>query len=143
MNVDRATPLLRIVLLFAVAAAMPLRAARAQAPVTLTGNPLEGAIDFHVHSGPDSFTRSTTDIEIAHIAKSRGMGALVLKNHFTMTADRAWLAERVTGQRCYGGIVLNRAVGGLNAEAIASRAQPVSKDCARANVELGQRPLPP
>ncbi len=90
----------------------------AQEPATLKGNPLVGLIDFHVHSGPDSFTRSTTDFEIARIARGRKMGALVLKNHFTMTADRAVLAERVTGQRCYGGIVLNRAVGGLNAEAI-------------------------
>ena len=90
----------------------------AQEPVTLKGNPLEGMIDFHVHSGPDSFTRSVSDVEIARIAKNRGMAALVFKNHFTMTADRAWLAERLTGQRCYGGIVLNRAVGGLNDEAI-------------------------
>ena len=35
-----------------------------------------------------------------------------------MTADRAFLAERLTGLRCYGGIVLNRSVGGLNAEAV-------------------------
>lgn len=90
----------------------------AQEPVSLSGNPLKGLIDFHVHSGPDSFTRSVTDFEIAKIARDRGMGALVLKNHFTMTADRAVLAERVTGMRCYGGVVLNRAVGGLNAEAI-------------------------
>jgi len=89
-----------------------------QEPVTLTGNPLAGLIDFHVHSGPDSFTRSITDLEIARIAKDRGMGALVLKNHFTMTADRAVLAERLTGQRCFGGVVLNLALGGLNAEAI-------------------------
>jgi hypothetical protein len=89
-----------------------------QEPVTLTGNPLAGLIDFHVHSGPDSFTRSINDLEIARIAKDRGMGALVLKNHFTMTADRAVLAERLTGQICYGGVVLNRAVGGLNPEAI-------------------------
>jgi hypothetical protein len=90
----------------------------AQAPTTLKGNPLAGVIDFHVHSGPDSFTRSISDIEIARIARANKMGALVLKNHFTMTADRAWLAERLTGQRCYGGIVLNRAVGGLNVAAI-------------------------
>jgi hypothetical protein len=90
----------------------------AQAPTTLKGNPLAGVIDFHVHSGPDSFTRSVSDIEIARIARANKMGALVLKNHFTMTADRAWLAERLTGQRCYGGIVLNRAVGGLNVAAI-------------------------
>ena len=90
----------------------------AQAPATLSGNPLKGVIDFHVHSGPDSFTRSISDIEIAQIAKSRGMRALVLKNHFTMTADRAWLAERLTGQTCFGGIVLNRSIGGLNLAAI-------------------------
>ena len=46
------------------------------------------------------------------------MGALVLKNHFTMTADRAVLAERLTGLPCFGGVVLNLAVGGLNTEAI-------------------------
>jgi hypothetical protein len=90
----------------------------AQAPATVTENPLRGVVDFHVHSGPDSFTRSLTDFEIAQVAKSRGMGALVLKNHFTSTSDRAVLAERATGMRCYGGIVLNRAVGGLNAEAV-------------------------
>lgn len=89
-----------------------------QAPATISENPLEGAIDFHVHSGPDSFTRSVTDFEIAKIAKANGMRALVLKNHFTMTADRAYLAERATGMPCFGGIVLNRAVGGLNAAAI-------------------------
>lgn len=88
------------------------------APATVTGRMLEGVIDFHVHSGPDSFTRSILDFEIASIAKREGMRALVLKNHFTMTADRAVLAEKVSGQLCFGGIVLNRAVGGLNAAAI-------------------------
>ena len=92
--------------------------APAQDPVNLPGNPLTGVVDFHIHSGPDSFTRSVTDIEIARLARARGMAALVFKNHFTMTADRAWIAEQVTGQRCYGGVVLNRAVGGLNPEAI-------------------------
>ncbi len=93
-------------------------ACQAQAPANVPENPLTGVIDFHVHSGPDSFTRSLNDVEIARVAHDRGMAALVLKNHFTMTADRAWLAERLTGQRCYGGVVLNRAVGGLNAEAV-------------------------
>ncbi len=108
-------PVLVIVLLLAALAHEQLLA---QAPTTLKGNPLVGVIDFHVHSGPDSFTRSISDVEIARIARANKMGALVLKNHFTMTADRAWLAERLTGQRCYGGIVLNRAVGGLNVAAI-------------------------
>jgi len=90
----------------------------AQEPANVPENPLPGVIDFHVHSGPDSFTRSITDFEIARAAKKRGMRALVLKNHFTMTADRAYLAEKATGMTCFGGIVLNRAVGGLNLEAI-------------------------
>ena len=89
-----------------------------QEPETILGNPLGGAIDFHVHSGPDSFTRSMTDLEVARLARDRGMRAIVLKNHFTMTADRAWLAERLTGMQCYGGIVLNRSVGGVNLEAV-------------------------
>ncbi|MEE3370800.1 MAG: DUF6282 family protein [Planctomycetota bacterium] len=89
-----------------------------QEPETILENPLRGAIDFHVHSGPDSFTRSMTDLEVARLARDRGMRALVLKNHFTMTADRAWLAERLTGMQCYGGIVLNRSVGGVNLEAV-------------------------
>ncbi|MBT4865486.1 MAG: hypothetical protein HON53_10245, partial [Planctomycetaceae bacterium] len=108
-----------VALLVLVAVSLTPITVIAQAPTTLKGNPLFGAIDFHVHSGPDSFTRSITDLEIARIARQRKMGALVMKNHFTMTADRAWLAERATGQRCYGGIVLNRAVGGLNVEAVA------------------------
>lgn len=89
-----------------------------QEPETILESPLRGAIDFHVHSGPDSFTRSMTDLEVARLARDRGMRALVLKNHFTMTADRAWLAERLTGMQCYGGIVLNRSVGGVNLEAV-------------------------
>ena len=95
-----------------------VRGVTAQEPETILENPLRGAIDFHVHSGPDSFTRSLTDLEVARLARDRGMRALVMKNHFTMTADRAWLAERLTGMRCYGGIVLNRSVGGLNLEAV-------------------------
>jgi hypothetical protein len=87
-------------------------------PAKVAGNLLQGAIDFHVHSGPDLFTRSVLDFEIARIAQRQGMRALVLKNHFTMTADRAVLAERLSGLTCFGGIVLNRSVGGLNANAI-------------------------
>lgn len=90
----------------------------AQEPANLKDNPLKGVIDFHVHSGPDSFTRSITDYEIARVARRSAMRAIVLKNHFTTTADRAYLAEKATGMTCYGGIVLNRAVGGLNAEAV-------------------------
>ena len=60
-----------------------------------------------------------TDIEIARLAKRAGMRGLVLKNHDTMTADRAALAMQIVESiEIFGGIVPNRAVGGLNAEAV-------------------------
>jgi hypothetical protein len=44
---------------------------------------------------------------------------MVLKNHFTMTADRAALAmAQVEGLEIFGGVALNRAVGGINPEAV-------------------------
>ena len=90
-------------------------------PATVDGQTtaLAGVVDFHVHSGPDSRPRSVSDLEIARIAKRAGMRALVFKNHFTMTADRAWLAmQEVDGIEIFGGVALNHAVGGLNAEAV-------------------------
>ena len=85
---------------------------------------LTGVIDFHCHSGPDSRPRSVTDIEIARLTKRAGMRGLVFKNHYTMTADRAALAMHVvSGIEIFGGIALNRAVGGLNPEAVRQMVQ--------------------
>ncbi len=85
---------------------------------------LAGAIDFHTHSGPDSRPRSVNDLEVARMTSRAGLRGIVLKNHFTMTADRAALAmAQVEGLEIFGGIVLNRAVGGLNAEAVRQMVQ--------------------
>ena len=85
---------------------------------------LEGIIDFHVHSGPDSRPRSMNDIEAVRLAKEAGLRGVVLKNHFTMTADRAALAmAAVEDIEVFGGVVLNRAVGGLNVEAVRQMVQ--------------------
>ena len=46
--------------------------------------PLEGVIDIHVHASPDSTARSIDEIDLAKLAQSRGMRALVLKNHFAL-----------------------------------------------------------
>ena len=82
-------------------------------------SPIEGAIDFHVHSAPDVFGRSVTDIEAATLAKRMGLRAIVLKNHVTSTADRAAIVrEVVPGIEVFGGIVLNMAVGGVNPQAV-------------------------
>ena len=82
-------------------------------------SPAQGAIDFHVHSEPDVFGRSMDDIDVAVLAKRKGMRALVLKNHVSMTADRAVLVMKVVpGIEIFGGIVLNNAVGGVNPAAV-------------------------
>ena len=52
------------------------------------------------------------------------MRGIVLKNHFTITSDRAALAmAQVEGLEIFGGVVLNRAVGGINAEAVRQMVQ--------------------
>jgi len=85
---------------------------------------LDGVIDFHCHSGPDVLGRLINDFELVRQAKAAGMRAIVLKNHYTMTADRAQLAmQEIGGIQVYGGIVLNRSVGGLNLEAVSKMIQ--------------------
>jgi hypothetical protein len=82
-------------------------------------SPVQGAIDFHVHSAPDVFGRSVTDIEAATLAKRMGLRGIVLKNHVTSTADRAAIVrEVVPGIEVFGGVVLNMAVGGVNPQAV-------------------------
>jgi hypothetical protein len=82
-------------------------------------SPAQGTIDFHVHSEPDVFGRSMDDIDVAVLAKRKGIRALVLKNHVTMTADRAVLVMKaVPDIEVFGGIVLNNAVGGINPAAV-------------------------
>jgi Family of unknown function (DUF6282) len=83
------------------------------------GQTLTGVVDFHVHSDPDSVARSIDAIDLAKLAKSRGMRGLVLKNHWESTASLAYLVRKeVPGIEVFGGIVLNLAVGGLNPVAI-------------------------
>src|SRR5258708_9204475 len=82
-------------------------------------SPAAGGIDIHVHSDPDVFNRSLDDFEVARIAARKGMRGIVLKNHVATTADRAALISRaVPGLEIWGGIALNRAVGGVNPAAV-------------------------
>jgi hypothetical protein len=82
-------------------------------------SPIQGLIDFHTHAAPDVFGRAVDDDELAALAASRQMEAIVFKNHVTHTADRAWLVRKhVPGIKVFGGITLNRAVGGLNPQAV-------------------------
>src|SRR5438270_4972509 len=81
--------------------------------------PLNGVIDIHVHSDPDSVPRSIDAFDLARLAKERGMRGLVLKNHWESTAALAWSVRKIVpGIEVFGGIDLNRSVGGVNAAAI-------------------------
>ncbi len=82
-------------------------------------SPIKGLIDFHTHAAPDIFGRSLDDDELATLAATRQMEAVVFKNHVTHTADRAFLVRKhVPGVKVFGGITLNHAVGGLNPQAV-------------------------
>jgi hypothetical protein len=81
--------------------------------------PLSGVIDIHVHADPDSVPRSIDAIDLARLAKARGMRGLVLKNHYEPTASLAYVVRKeVPGIEIFGGIDLNRSVGGVNPAAI-------------------------
>ena len=53
------------------------------------------------------------------MARRNGMRALLFKNHYTHTASLAYLvAQQVPGIQVFGGIALNRSVGGVNPVAV-------------------------
>jgi len=80
---------------------------------------LAGTIDVHVHSYPDDRPRSIHAIDVAKLAKSRGMRAIVLKNHYESTAGTAYLVRQVVPDlEVFGGIALNLTVGGINPAAV-------------------------
>jgi uncharacterized protein DUF6282 len=80
---------------------------------------IDGAYDLHVHSAPDLFPRIADDATMVADAAANGFAGVVMKNHFEGTASRAQLAARgVSGVRVYGGLVLNRYVGGINPHAV-------------------------
>jgi hypothetical protein len=83
------------------------------------GRMLEGAIDIHVHSLPDDRPRSIDAIDVAKLASSRGMRAIVLKNHYESTAGLVYLVRKmVPSVEVFGGIDLNLTVGGINPAAV-------------------------
>jgi len=79
---------------------------------------IDGAYDLHVHSSPDLFPRIADDDLVVADAAAKGFAGIVLKNHFEGTASRAMLAGGRSRLRVYGGLVLNRAVGGVNPRAV-------------------------
>ncbi len=86
---------------------------------------LEGAVDIHVHFGPDpKVERRAGAIDVAKQARELGMQGLVLKSHEYPTHPVAYTASQaVPGLTLIGGIALDVEVGGLNPMAVEATAQ--------------------
>lgn len=86
---------------------------------------LRGAVDTHVHSGPSRVPRALDHIEMMEAAAAAGYRAFVTKDHYYDGAPMAALVNAHYGHlgtRMYSGLVLNAAVGGLNAAAVEASA---------------------
>ena len=80
---------------------------------------LSGVVDLHVHSSPDIRPRYGDDLAVAREAAEAGMAAVLIKSHWTLTADRAAIAQSLVGDvRVLGGLALNSTVGWLNPRAV-------------------------
>lgn len=76
---------------------------------------LEGAIDLHIHVGPDYIPRYADSITLAQEAAKAGMRAIVIKTHLSSTVASAYAATRIVdGVKVYGGIALNEPNGEFN-----------------------------
>ncbi len=60
-----------------------------------------------------------TEVEVLRDAKEYGTRAIVSKCHYCLNADRMALVNSlVEGIACFGGVVLNPPVGGINPSAV-------------------------
>ena len=79
---------------------------------------VSGAIDLHVHCGPEGIPRRYDPVSLAtHIGESP-LDSVVMKSHVINTSNWAEIAHRATGVHLYGSIVLNHYVGGINPMAV-------------------------
>ncbi|MFH1003530.1 MAG: DUF6282 family protein [Chloroflexota bacterium] len=81
---------------------------------------MTGAIDFHVHTGPDPFHERRPDAyNLALSARALGMRGIVCKCHHYGTAPLVEVVNGVVpGFSLIGSLVLNESVGGLNPEVV-------------------------
>jgi len=84
---------------------------------------LRGAIDLHVHAGPDPYAERKLDARgLVDDYASAGLAGFVLKSHEYPTQPLAWaLNEEFEGSRgihVTGALALDHAVGGLNPDAL-------------------------
>ena len=87
---------------------------------------MKGVCDMHVHTNPDLRLRAYDDFQLADAAIRVGARAIVIKTHLGFTVNRAYLTNQYvkrvygenTGFTMYGGVVMNKVIGGINPEAV-------------------------
>jgi Family of unknown function (DUF6282) len=80
---------------------------------------LQGAVDIHIHHGPDLYPRIQDPIELAQHARAAGVRAVCLKRHNFPTAALAEMAHKAVPEvDVFGSLACNREVGGLNPLAV-------------------------
>lgn len=80
---------------------------------------LEGAVDLHVHCAPSVFPRWGDGLDVANACAAADMSAVLLKAHEGTTHEMASVLTRTSAPlQVFGGIALNRYVGGLNPDAV-------------------------
>jgi ribosomal protein L19 len=87
---------------------------------------LSGVIDMHIHSAPDVRQRKLDDLQLMELAVQHKARAIVIKSHHVPTVDRATLVNKVkeikygetSSFEMFGGIALNRFIGGINPWAV-------------------------
>jgi hypothetical protein len=107
---------------------MPYRAERQVLNPNVVDELMVGAIDIHVHAGPDVSTRMVDEADVAVLACAAKMRAIVFKQTSAPSASRAPLVQKFVRQWAdehhmqppdiFGGVALNYAVGGLNPHAV-------------------------
>jgi Family of unknown function (DUF6282) len=79
---------------------------------------VRGAVDLYTHANPDLLPRRTDDLGLARESAEAGVAAVVHRHHYSSTADRARIAQDVTGFPLLGAILLNDSHGGMNPSAV-------------------------
>jgi len=83
---------------------------------------LKGSYDLHIHPAPSHLKRCIDDCQALDEAAAVGMAGIAFKNHYESTVRSAMLlnSRKNTDTKVFGGVVLNKTVGGLNPYAVES-----------------------
>ena len=80
---------------------------------------LKGAVDIHIHHGPDLYPRIQDPVELARDAQAAGIRAVCIKTHNFPTVQLALLTRKIVPDiDIFGSLACNLQVGGVNPIAV-------------------------